>query len=134
MTFDKSTSQQVNSWSARSVITAYASTLPECIVEQHKIICESPEGDHSIKPCADHGCSSSTDEGRPISECKEIRVYTEWVAVDSRFKTYQIEKEREDKRKENEEKNIMTVHHSTPPFMIYRSPIPNVLQIFNRIP
>lgn len=107
--FDKCL-RDINSWSAWAVIGAFGLTYPECIIQEHALSCISPGGDYKLNPCAGFRCSSDL-----TGTCDVVE---KWVKADSRFKIHQLEKDREEAKKQ---RNRMM-------------PIPSAVHIINRTP
>lgn len=118
--------RNVNSWSAWMAIGAYGLTYPECLDLKPELSCKSPGGDYKLNPCAGYRCSSNLP-----SICEAV---VKGVTADSKFKIHQLEKDRKEASKEKKERNRMMFHRSTPPIVLYTSPIPSAVHIFNSAP
>lgn len=66
--------------------------------------CTSPEGNYNSNPCAGYRCANTN-----TYNCQRFKISVE---VDSKFKIYQLEKDREEANIKNEEQNSLMFHRS----------------------
>lgn len=88
----------VNSYSSSAVLSAYASTYPDCLVVRPKVRCLSPANDYNKNPCKGYRNSENAADNKDLcstfeNRCEIYDVTDEYesVIVDSLFKTHQLE-------------------------------------------
>lgn len=137
----------VNSYSSSAVLSAYASTYPDCLILRPKTICRSPANDYNKNPCKGYRSSENAADDKHLCSTSENRceiydiITDEYVIVDSLFKTHQLQLDQQKQqatiKPNDKDRNATMLHrsHQPPPSPPSSSLfLPNVWQLVHGSP